>query len=92
MNYGAIGFVVGHEITHGFDDQGSQRDKDGNLVNWWEPETKQKFLEKAQCIIGMYSFHFSSKSTIECFNKMFPKLYHKIQLFPPCFNIIFYLC
>ena len=53
MNYGAIGFVVGHEITHGFDDQGSQRDKDGNLVNWWEPETKQKFLEKAQCIIGM---------------------------------------
>ncbi|XP_023343178.1 neprilysin-2 isoform X2 [Eurytemora carolleeae] len=54
MNYGAIGSVIGHEITHGFDDQGSQRDEDGNLVNWWEPETKQKFLEKAQCIIDQY--------------------------------------
>jgi len=54
MNYGAIGFVVGHEITHGFDDQGSQKDADGNLVDWWEPETKQKYLEKAQCIIHQY--------------------------------------
>ena len=52
MNYGAIGMVVGHEITHGFDDLGSQKDGDGNLVNWWEPETKKKYLEKAQCIIG----------------------------------------
>jgi len=54
MNYGAIGFVVGHEITHGFDDQGSQKDGDGNLVDWWEPETKKKYLEKAQCIIDQY--------------------------------------
>lgn len=55
MNYGAIGSVVGHEITHGFDDQGSQRDENGNLVNWWDPKTKQKFLVKAQCIIGNHS-------------------------------------
>eukprot|EP00092_Neocalanus_flemingeri_P016471 GFUD01017824.1.p1 GENE.GFUD01017824.1~~GFUD01017824.1.p1 ORF type:complete len:761 (-),score=194.29 GFUD01017824.1:231-2513(-) len=54
MNYGAIGFVVGHEITHGFDDEGSQKDGDGNLVDWWEPETKKKYLEKAQCIIDQY--------------------------------------
>ena len=54
MNFGAIGFVVGHEITHGFDDQGSQKDGDGNLVDWWEPETKEKYLEKAQCIIDQY--------------------------------------
>ena len=52
MNYGAIGMVVGHEITHGFDDVGSQMDGDGNLVNWWELETRQKYLERAQCIIG----------------------------------------
>ena len=55
MNYGAFGFVVGHEITHGFDDQGSQKDGEGNLVDWWKPETKQRYLEKAQCIIDQYS-------------------------------------
>jgi predicted metalloendopeptidase len=54
MNYGAIGFVIGHEITHGFDDQGRQFDKDGNLVEWWEPDTKKKYLEKAKCIIEQY--------------------------------------
>lgn len=52
MNYGGIGHIVGHEIIHGFDDRGSQRDSNGNLVNWWEPETKKKFLEKAKCFIG----------------------------------------
>lgn len=54
MNYGAIGFVIGHEITHGFDDQGRQFDKEGNLVDWWEPETQQAFVQKAQCIIDQY--------------------------------------
>ena len=42
MNYGAVGFVIGHEITHGFDDQGSQTDEKGCLVDWWRPETKTK--------------------------------------------------
>lgn len=54
MNYGAIGFVIGHEITHGFDDQGRQFDKEGNLVDWWQDETKKAFMEKAQCIIDQY--------------------------------------
>ena len=48
MNYGAIGSTVGHEITHGFDDRGSQMDGEGNLVDWWEPETKTRFLEKTR--------------------------------------------
>ena len=52
MNYGAIGSVVGHEITHGFDDQGSQTDGEGNLVDWWEPETKTHFLETARSVIS----------------------------------------
>lgn len=60
MNYGAIGFVMGHEITHGFDDQGSQYDKHGNLVEWWKEETKKKFLQKAQCIIHQYG-NYSDK-------------------------------
>merc|ERR1711962_1482829 len=54
LNYGAIGMVIGHEITHGFDDQGSQRDAEGNRVDWWEPDTKKKYLEKAECIINQY--------------------------------------
>lgn len=54
MNYGAIGFVIGHEITHGFDDQGRQFDRNGNLVDWWAPSTKEAFLKKAECIINQY--------------------------------------
>ena len=54
MNYGAIGQIIGHEITHGFDDQGRQFDKNGNLIDWWKQETKEKFLSKAQCIIQQY--------------------------------------
>jgi membrane metallo-endopeptidase-like protein 1 len=45
MNYGAIGFVIGHEITHGFDDQGRQFDKNGNLVEWW-PQKLRKLTWK----------------------------------------------
>ncbi|RZC35967.1 Peptidase M13 N domain containing protein, partial [Asbolus verrucosus] len=54
MNYAAIGYVVGHEITHGFDDMGRQFDKNGNLVDWWQPKTKEAFNAKAQCIIDQY--------------------------------------
>lgn len=54
MNYGAIGQVIGHEITHGFDDRGRQFDLDGNLADWWDPKTQTQFLEKAQCIIDQY--------------------------------------
>ena len=54
MNYGAIGSVIGHEITHGFDDEGSQFDSEGNLVDWWEETTKKAYLDKALCIIDQY--------------------------------------
>lgn len=54
MNYGGIGYVIGHEITHGFDDQGSQYDADGNLRNWWADATRAAYLERAQCIIDQY--------------------------------------
>lgn len=55
MNYAAIGQIIGHEITHGFDDRGRQFDLDGNLAEWWQPETRSQFLDKAQCIIDQYS-------------------------------------
>ncbi|GFT19377.1 neprilysin-2 [Nephila pilipes] len=54
MNFGAIGYVIGHEITHGFDDRGRQFDKDGNNVNWWDTTTDELFKKKARCIIEQY--------------------------------------
>ena len=53
-NYGAIGAVIGHEISHGFDDQGKQFDKSGNLVDWWTDETKKRFTKGAKCFIEQY--------------------------------------
>ena len=50
VNYGGIGAVIGHEMSHGFDDSGSQYDKDGNLRNWWTAEDKAKFQEKTKAL------------------------------------------
>ncbi len=54
-NLGAMGVVVGHELTHGFDDQGAQFDAVGNLTNWWQPETEKQFKSRTQCVIDQYS-------------------------------------
>ncbi|KAH8039819.1 hypothetical protein HPB51_009075 [Rhipicephalus microplus] len=54
VNMGAIGSIIGHEITHGFDDAGSQFDFEGNLRNWWTHDTRNKFLERAKCFIDQY--------------------------------------
>jgi len=50
LNYGAIGAIIGHEMTHGFDDQGAQYDAQGNLRNWWTPEDLKNFKERAACV------------------------------------------
>ncbi|BAV09304.1 putative endopeptidase [Filimonas lacunae] len=55
INYGGIGMVIGHEMTHGFDDQGSQYDKDGNMKDWWNTQDKQKFQEKVKQVINQYN-------------------------------------
>ena len=55
VNYGGIGMVIGHEMTHGFDDQGSQYDKEGNLKNWWGAGDKSKFDEKVKQVIALYN-------------------------------------
>ncbi len=54
VNYGAIGVVIGHEISHGFDDQGAQYDAQGRLKNWWSEEDLKKFQAKTQCIVEQY--------------------------------------
>ena len=55
VNYGAIGFVVGHELTHGFDDQGRKFDAAGNLADWWSPPVSQEFEKRAACVERQYS-------------------------------------
>ena len=55
VNYGSIGAVIGHEISHGFDDQGAQYDGDGNLRDWWTKEDHEKFAAKTKALVAEYS-------------------------------------
>jgi predicted metalloendopeptidase len=71
VNYGAIGVVIGHEMTHGFDDQGRLYDKDGNLNDWWNEEDAKNFKEKTQILVEQYnnyieldSLHVNGKLTL----------------------------
>lgn len=54
VNYGAIGVVIGHEITHGFDDQGRKYDKEGNLNEWWTADDARRFDERAQVLVNQF--------------------------------------
>ena len=58
VNYGAIGVVIGHEISHGFDDQGAQYDAQGRLKNWWTPDDYKRFQAKAQCVVNQFDNYF----------------------------------
>jgi putative endopeptidase len=71
VNLGAMGMVVGHELTHGFDDEGSKFDKDGNLANWWGPTVRERFDAKTECVQKQYSsfealpgLHLNGKLTL----------------------------
>ncbi|HXU68529.1 MAG TPA: M13 family metallopeptidase [Polyangia bacterium] len=71
VNYGAIGMVMGHELTHGFDDQGRQFDAKGNLRDWWSAPVGKEFVARAQCVVDQYSgyvavddLHLNGKLTL----------------------------
>jgi putative endopeptidase len=64
VNLGGIGMVIGHELTHGFDDQGAQFDAVGNLVNWWQPETEKQFKQRTKCVIDQYSKYPAGGATL----------------------------
>ncbi|RSL17946.1 endothelin-converting enzyme [Edaphobacter aggregans] len=65
VNFGGIGVVIGHEMTHGFDDQGSQYDPQGNVRSWWTPEDKKKFDERTGCEVKEYgSFEVAPGQTL----------------------------
>jgi predicted metalloendopeptidase len=55
VNFGGIGAVIGHELTHGFDNQGSQFDAEGNFKNWWTPEDHKEFTKRTDCIVNEYN-------------------------------------
>src|SRR5213082_2663664 len=55
VNYGGIGAVIGHEMTHGFDDRGRQYDAVGNLRDWWSPESARAYIERSKAIVAQYS-------------------------------------
>ena len=70
-NYGDTGGTIGHELTHGFDDEGSQYDADGNLRNWWTKEDRKKFDTRTKCVQDQYAgyvvvddIHINSKLTL----------------------------
>jgi endothelin-converting enzyme/putative endopeptidase len=54
MNFGGIGAVAGHELTHGFDDEGRKYDATGRLTEWWEPQVSKAFEERVACVVGQY--------------------------------------
>jgi len=58
VNYGAIGVVIGHEISHGFDDQGAQYDAQGRLDNWWSKDDLAKFQARGQCVVEQFEHYF----------------------------------
>jgi putative endopeptidase len=59
LNYGAIGVVIGHEMTHGFDDQGRQYDENGNMRDWWSSGDSARFVQKANLMVKQYSSYLS---------------------------------
>ncbi|XP_011304098.1 neprilysin-11-like isoform X2 [Fopius arisanus] len=65
MNYGAIGSIIGHEIAHGFDDQGRKFDRSGNFVNWWTPAAESEFLGRTQCLIDQYGNYTVGESKMK---------------------------
>ena len=59
VNYGAMGAVIGHEMTHGFDDQGRKFDAQGNMREWWTPEDLKNYLERSKCVEDQYNSYES---------------------------------
>ncbi|HEX6832618.1 MAG TPA: M13 family metallopeptidase [Rudaea sp.] len=58
VNYGAIGVVIGHEVSHGFDDEGAQFDGTGALKNWWTPTDEEKFKARGACVVNQFESYF----------------------------------
>lgn len=62
FQYGAIGTIIGHEMTHGFDNNGRKYDKHGNMRNWWSPKSLERFNKRTSCMVNQYSNFFWEKA------------------------------
>src|SRR6266487_3379983 len=83
VNFGAIGSVIGHELTHGFDNTGRYFDKDGNLNNWWTEESAKKYEQRARCFLQQYSkFDKSADITVTKYKDILFNIHAKLQYFP----------
>ncbi|KAG8508699.1 Phosphate-regulating neutral endopeptidase PHEX [Galemys pyrenaicus] len=69
LSYGAIGVIVGHEFTHGFDNNGRKYDKNGNLDPWWSADSEEKFKEKTKCMVNQYSNYYWRKAGLNAYRK-----------------------
>ena len=74
LNYGGIGMVIGHEITHGFDDYGRQYDKNGDKISWWTNQTAEVFDSLKACIIQQYSNYTVSQVNEQVFFSYFIRM------------------
>lgn len=79
MNYGAIGAVIGHELTHGFDNMGHLFDKNGQLHNWWTIQTEREFNKRTHCFIDQYNAIYDSATGLHVSNFYF--IFHKYNYF-----------
>nr|XP_055162775.1 membrane metallo-endopeptidase-like 1 [Nyctereutes procyonoides] len=73
LNFGGIGMVIGHEITHGFDDNGRNFDKDGNMLDWWSNFSAQHFQEQSECMVhqyGNYSWDLADNQNVNGFSTL----------------------
>lgn len=70
MNFGAIGIIIAHEITHAFDNVGRTFDKDGNVKNWWDPKTEMMFINKTKCLINQYNNYIVPENDMKVSNRL----------------------
>ncbi|XP_054439972.1 membrane metallo-endopeptidase-like 1 [Pteronotus mesoamericanus] len=73
LNFGGIGMVIGHEVTHGFDDNGRNFDKDGNMLDWWSNFSSQRFQERSECMVyqyGNYSWDLAEQQNVNGFSTL----------------------
>lgn len=68
LNYGAIGTILGHELTHGFDNSGRLYDGDGNYRRWWTNDTILEYKDKADCFVEHYGTYYEEEVIIKLIN------------------------